>query len=271
MRRARPHTRHTGTPTSCWLLGDTPLAQLRECRLPMEWSSLSLTEELCVAVLRHLEPRHLASFSACCSAARRLAASDTLWRPLYDALEPPAHLCGGASATGAGGVSLAPVGVFREKCRKLRAHRLREQVWSGRQKVATIDGAHTEALLQCEELERAVHRTRVTVTSEQRAKRQRLADTSWHPAAVQRQLSGGIANTPLSARPAAATMNVASDGSSRAEQQLRQLEARSDALRALCPALPHPRFILPHFGSYAAAVAYTEHALKVLCEAHCCS
>ena len=231
----------------------------------MEWSSISLTEELCVAVLRHLEPRHLASFSACCSAARRLAASDTLWRPLHDAQEPPAHLRGVGSATAAGPVSLAPLGVFKEKYRALRAHRLRKQVWSVRQKVATVDGAHTAALLQCEELERAVHRTRVTVTSEQRAKRQRLADTFWHPVAVQRQLSAGITNTPLSARTAAATMDARSGGSSStAEQQLRQLQARSDVQRALCPTVPHP-------SSYTVAFGYTEQCPASVCEAHCCS
>ena len=31
----------------------------------MEWSGRPLTEELCVAILRHLEPRHLAAVSAC--------------------------------------------------------------------------------------------------------------------------------------------------------------------------------------------------------------
>ncbi len=206
----------------------------------MEWSGRPLTEELCVAVLRHLEPCHLASFSACCNAARRLAASDALWRPLYDHVVQAAvarqRRRGGASscATGANArcTGAMLVGGFKERYRKLRADKLRDQIWSARQKAATAEGAHTEALRQCEDAERAVHRTRATVVSEQRAKRQRLAG-AWHPAAVQRQLSGCSADTHASTGGTLPTLDVESAGSTTTEQTLRKLEAHSDARRKL--------------------------------------
>ncbi len=201
-------------------------------------------------MLRNLEPRHLASFSACCSTARRLAASNSLWSPLYHEMQAAdahhrrcSNASASASATGAtaGCASVVVVGVFKEKYRKRRADSLREQVWSARQKAATAEGAHTEALQQWANVDRAVHRTRGTVASDHRAKRQRLA-SGWHPAAVQRQFTSGInTDSHASAWVTVPTLMAKGAGStcSKTEQMLRKLEIHSDAIRALNLFLAH--------------------------------
>lgn len=193
---------------------------------------------MCAQVLLHLQPKHLALFSTCCKAARRLAASDTVWRPLYDAMQAAtgrrqetavADMAGSATRASAAAAPV-PIGFFKEKYRRLRVERLRKQVWSSRLRAAACEEAHTEARQRCEEIERAVQRLRATVVSEHAAKRQRLADTSWHPAAVQRQLRGcDITTTRASA--GWSDVDVGSGCSSTAEHRLRKFEIQSEAQR----------------------------------------
>jgi len=219
----------------------------------MEWSGRPLTEELCVAILRHLEPRHLAAVSACSSTARRAAASDALWEPLFvaeheekrAAARPRQRGAAAAAGTSSGAPPLSDeqrqrrrnavaVGVFKEKYRKGRADELRQQVWTARQKAASAEAAHSNSLQNCEELDRAVHRLRGAVASEQRAKRQRLAHGGWHPSAVSRQFTGGGADFDLGAAKAVAAASGA-DGPTAAEQTLRKFEAQSTERRATKP------------------------------------
>jgi hypothetical protein len=247
----------------------------------MEWSGRPLTEELCVAILRHLEPRHLAAVSACSSTARRAAASDALWEPLFvaeheekrAAARPRQRGAAAAAGTSSGAPPLSDeqrqrrrnavaVGVFKEKYRKGRADELRQQVWTARQKAASAEAAHSNSLQNCEELDRAVHRLRGAVASEQRAKRQRLAHGGWHPSAVSRQLTGGGADFDLGAAKAGAADGADGpparsrrkgtnprhvsemDGSSTigtaAEQTLRRFEAQSAERRVQRPPYHHP-------------------------------
>jgi hypothetical protein len=129
--------------------------------------------------------------------------------------------------------------VFKEKYRKGRADELRQQVWTARQKAASAEAAHSNSLQNCEELDRAVHRLRGAVASEQRAKRQRLAHGGWHPSAVSRQFTGGGADFDLGAAKAVAAASGA-DGPTAAEQTLRKFEAQSAERRVQRPPYHHP-------------------------------
>ena len=179
----------------------------------MEWGGKRLSEDVCVNVLTQLEPRALAAFSRVSAAARRLAASDEVWQPLFEGTGDAAA----AKKRGKGRRPPASVGVWKERYRKRRVGALKDSLWRLRMKLASAEQRHGQAEESCGEIQRGLHRLRGAVATEQQAKRQRLAHGGWHPAAVQRGLA-----TPL--RP----LRPGEGGRSAAEQMLQKLERQAE-------------------------------------------